>query len=427
IALFIIRYAQTCSHCSFGSWEPWGGCSQNCGGGIRKRERVICCPKKQSYAYCKKTYCRKADNEIWQSSACNQYCYNGGVFDGSNCKCPSGWKGDCCNEACKFPYFGERCLELCKCEHGVCDPVTGKCDCLVGWTGTKCNHACEYQYFGVDCQEKCECKNGICNHVTGNCTCQPGWTGKTCNDTCYYQYFGVDCQEKCDCENGICNHVTGNCTCQPGWTGKTCNDTCNYQYFGVGCQEKCECENGICNHGTGNCTCQPGWTGSTCNDTDANYLSTNMRYGSLFTSTFGGLVGFVLTVICLAIIFIKLRRSKKQGSQVTARKTPAVPTNTEESIPHYEYIDTENTTINNEQIMEQYENLRTSSSYEEMSNYDIIKQSAGCKNITNINFHQNESLRGSKKRSHIYSNASSNNDTEYLEVLGQIEYTMYMK
>ena len=42
--------------------------------------------------------------------------------------------------ACKFPYFGERCLELCKCEHGVCDPVTGKCDCLVGWTGTKCNH-----------------------------------------------------------------------------------------------------------------------------------------------------------------------------------------------------------------------------------------------------------------------------------------------
>lgn len=54
IALFIIRYGQTCSHCSFGSWEPWGGCSQNCGGGIRKRERVICCPKKQSYAYCKK-------------------------------------------------------------------------------------------------------------------------------------------------------------------------------------------------------------------------------------------------------------------------------------------------------------------------------------------------------------------------------------
>lgn len=143
-----------------------------------------------------------------------------------------------------------------------------------------------------------------------------------------------------------------------------------------------------------------------------------MRYGTLFTSTFGGLVGFVLTLICLAIIFIKLRRSKKQGSQVTARKTPAVPTNTKESIPHYEYIDTENTTINNEQIMEQYENLRTSSSYEEMSNYDIIKQSAGCKNITNINFHQNESLRGSKKRSHIYSDTSSNNDTEYLEVLG---------
>ncbi|XP_063402083.1 multiple epidermal growth factor-like domains protein 10 isoform X2 [Mytilus trossulus] len=373
IALFIIRYVQTCRHCSFGSWEPWGVCSQNCGGGTRLRERVICCPKKQSYAYCKKTYCRKADNEIWQSSACNQYCYNGGEFDGSNCKCPFGWKGDCCNEACNYQYFGVDCQEKCECENGICNHVTGNCTCQPGWTGKTCNDTCNYQNFGVDCQEKCECENGICNHVTGNCTCQPGWTGKTCNNTCTYQNFGVDCQEKCECENGICNHVTGNCTCQPGWTGSTCNDTCKQGHFGVKCRDKCTCLNGYCDNESGNCTCESGWNGLTCDETDANYLSTNMRYGTWFTSTFGGLVGFVLTLICLAIIFIKLRRSKKQGSQVTARKTPTVPTNTEESIPHYEYIDTENTTINNEQIMEQYENLRTSSSYEEMSNYDIIK------------------------------------------------------
>lgn len=105
ISLFMIQNGQTCSICSFGSWMQWGGCSQSCGGGIRERQRVVCCSNTESYAHCIHTRCRIAHTDLWQSSTCNKYCYNGGIFDGSICKCSLGWKGDCCNAGNFFLLF----------------------------------------------------------------------------------------------------------------------------------------------------------------------------------------------------------------------------------------------------------------------------------------------------------------------------------
>ncbi|XP_063404540.1 protein draper-like [Mytilus trossulus] len=254
------------------------------------------------------------------------------------------------------------------------------------------------------------------DHITGKCACYTGWTGRNCKKPCNYQYFGVDCKENCECENGKCNHVTGNCTCQPGWTGSTCNDTCKYGYFGLGCLAKCSCQNGYCDNESGNCTCEVGWNGLPCDE-----IVSNSRYGNLYTTKFGGFVVLILMLICLAVICIKLRRIRNQASHTTTRITPPAPTNTEDTSQHYEYIDTGNSSINNEheQITEQYENLRTSDDYEEMSDYDIIiKQNTGCENTTNINLHQYEPLRGSKKRSHIYLKTRPDGDQMYSEVYG---------
>lgn len=124
-------------------------------------------------------------------------------------------------------------------------------------------------------------------------------------------------------------------------------------------------------------------------------------------------------LICLSVIFIQLRRNRKHESHTTTKNTPPTPANTEGTSQHYEYIDTDNSYMNNEQTTEQYENLRSSDDYEEMSDYDIIiKQNTGCANTTNINLHQYEPLRGSKKRSHVYSDTRSDDEQIYLEVYG---------
>lgn len=98
ILLFLIQYGQPCTICTFGPWMQWGGCSKTCGGGGKNRQRIVCCPGRHSYDHCINIRCRIAQSEIWQSSACNQVCYNGGVFDRTSCKCSAGWQGDCCNE-----------------------------------------------------------------------------------------------------------------------------------------------------------------------------------------------------------------------------------------------------------------------------------------------------------------------------------------
>ncbi|XP_071150875.1 multiple epidermal growth factor-like domains protein 10 [Mytilus edulis] len=353
----------------------WDGCSQTCGGGTTSRQRIVCCPKRQSYAHCINTRCRIAQSEIWQSSPCNQNCYNGGVFDRTRCKCSPGWKGDCCNEACAYPSFGDNCLQQCVCDHGVCDHVTGKCDCLIGWTGGKCNQTCADDYFGHDCQNVCSCENGYCHHVSGNCTCFPGWTGTNCSTPCDIQYFGNGCQQQCECENGNCSHVTGQCTCLPGW-------------IGINCADKLE----------------------------------STPVGTLFISTAtGSIVGFILILICTSMICTKMCHQKKQESQTTTSNTQTAQTNVEDSSLYHEYIDTENINNDNRNALDKYESLLTSGSYEDVSNYDmILKPNAGCKNTIDVLLNQYEPLLSANQISHIhiYSDNSAYDDSMYTEIYG---------
>ncbi|XP_063402079.1 multiple epidermal growth factor-like domains protein 10 [Mytilus trossulus] len=374
ILLFLIQYGQPCTICSFGPWMQWGGCSQTCGGGDKSRQRIVCCPGRQSYDHCINKRCRKAQSDIWQSSACNQDCYNGGVFERNKCKCSAGWQGYCCNKACEFPYFGDNCLQQCDCEHGVCDHVTGKCDCLIGWTGRECNQTCADGYFGNDCQNVCSCENGDCDHVSGNCTCFPGWTGTNCSTPCDIPYFGNGCQEKCECKNGNCSHVTGQCTCLPGWIGITCADKVK-----------------------------------------------SAPFGTLFISTATGcVVGLILILICTSLICMKFCRRKIEESQTTIRNTQTAYTNVAESSPYHEYIDAAENIINGNPL-DKYESLLTSGSYEHVSNYDIIlKPNVGCENSMNELLNQYEPLRGANKISpiHIYSDNPSYDDSMYTEIYG---------
>ena len=83
LIVFIAFHAgHCCKICSFGSWMQWGTCSKNCGGGgIRSRQRLVCCPKANSYDHCIHTRCQISNSDIWQSSDCNQICRNDGEFE----------------------------------------------------------------------------------------------------------------------------------------------------------------------------------------------------------------------------------------------------------------------------------------------------------------------------------------------------------
>lgn len=98
-ALFLILqdFGQSCELCSFGHSLPWRSCSKTCGGGERKRQRVVCCSNRLSYANCIRTRCRVPDGDILQTSPCNQICQNGGIFENARCNCSDGWNGPCCN------------------------------------------------------------------------------------------------------------------------------------------------------------------------------------------------------------------------------------------------------------------------------------------------------------------------------------------
>lgn len=116
-ALFLILqdFGQSCELCSFGHWLPWRSCSKTCGGGERKRLRVVCCSNRLSYANCIRTKCRVPDGDIWQTSPCNQICQNGGIFENARCNCSDGWNGPCCNT-------GNKCIlwhyvSSCSCCH----------------------------------------------------------------------------------------------------------------------------------------------------------------------------------------------------------------------------------------------------------------------------------------------------------------------
>jgi len=61
-------------------WEHWEGCSRDCGGGVEKRTRSICCAMDEEDCL---GWHGKKWSEKFDYRRCNGFCYNGGKFEGN--------------------------------------------------------------------------------------------------------------------------------------------------------------------------------------------------------------------------------------------------------------------------------------------------------------------------------------------------------
>ena len=89
--------------CETTMWLRWTGCTATCGGGVRKRERLFCCPPPNTRAQCM-VKCNFANGDTSVLFPCAQSCFNGTFNNNTNkCDCSPGFEGDCCEKG-KYTY-----------------------------------------------------------------------------------------------------------------------------------------------------------------------------------------------------------------------------------------------------------------------------------------------------------------------------------
>ncbi|KAL3276697.1 hypothetical protein HHI36_012067 [Cryptolaemus montrouzieri] len=72
--------------------------------------------------------------------------------------------------ACEPMRWGKDCKFECLCQHGSCNPRTGRCDCPSGWFGTRCELLCLEGFYGKHCINRCNCgERELCSPETGEC------------------------------------------------------------------------------------------------------------------------------------------------------------------------------------------------------------------------------------------------------------------
>ena len=84
--------------CNFLNWGSWGPCSEECGGGVLRRQRPMCCWPKERWSgpRCQLVFCGADESEYYDSIGCNELCNNSGIYMNGRCQCPSGYTGRCC-------------------------------------------------------------------------------------------------------------------------------------------------------------------------------------------------------------------------------------------------------------------------------------------------------------------------------------------
>ena len=161
--------------------------------------------------------------------SCKERCKNGiclNFGDSRNlvCTCEEGWKG----KNCDIPI--NNCQETC--ENGIClnfgDGHNLVCNCHPGFRGKNCDEPdlCYYEDRGGNLKKK-RCDHGTCNPYSGRCVCEPGYSGYFCEkDACE----AVDDERYC--------HYKGTCVVDPVTHKPTCECYIGNN-FGERCNEHC--------------------------------------------------------------------------------------------------------------------------------------------------------------------------------------------
>ncbi|XP_063432834.1 multiple epidermal growth factor-like domains protein 10 isoform X3 [Mytilus trossulus] len=168
--LFVsLPFSRACEQCSFSSWHTWSKCSESCGGGIKTRQRSVCCPPEILYDTCLNSLCKDkvTYNDTQQTAVCNDHCLEGGTYN-EGCSCRAGWTGRCCGIPCGDKIHGVNCSQGCECAEGLkCEKNSGQCVLRESVVKAK---DCDDGYFGDGCNSTCNCQtDAICDKETGAC------------------------------------------------------------------------------------------------------------------------------------------------------------------------------------------------------------------------------------------------------------------